>query len=138
MKIYFAASIRGGRDDAGLYAQLIESLKNYGMVLTEHLGLGKEKLSSYGEADLADKEIYNRDTILINEADVVVAEVSTPSLGVGYELGYAEGKGKKILCLYRPQVSKRLSAMVNGNGNLKVVEYTDLAQALTAIDNFLK
>lgn len=34
---------------------------------------------------------------------VVVAEVTQPSLGVGYELGRAVALGKQILCLFRPQ-----------------------------------
>jgi hypothetical protein len=37
----------------------------------------------------------------LKEADVIVAEVSTPSLGVGYEIGKAEDMGKRILCLYK-------------------------------------
>ena len=38
MKIYFAGSIRGGRGDAEIYAQIIEFLQGYGEVLTEHIG----------------------------------------------------------------------------------------------------
>lgn len=34
---------------------------------------------------------------------MVVAEVTQPSLGVGYELGWAVALGKPILCLFRPQ-----------------------------------
>lgn len=38
MKIYFCGSIRAGRQDADLYARLIEQLRAYGTVLTEHVG----------------------------------------------------------------------------------------------------
>ena len=38
MKIYFAGSIRGGRDDAEIYYQIIEFLREYGEILTEHVG----------------------------------------------------------------------------------------------------
>jgi 2'-deoxynucleoside 5'-phosphate N-hydrolase len=38
MKIYFAGSIRGGRDDWSLYLEIIERLKEYGEILTEHIG----------------------------------------------------------------------------------------------------
>lgn len=34
---------------------------------------------------------------------MVVAEVTQPSLGVGYELGRAVAFNKRILCLFRPQ-----------------------------------
>lgn len=38
---------------------------------------------------------------------VVVAEVTQPSLGVGYELGRAVTMGKKIFCLFRPSSGRR-------------------------------
>ena len=37
-KVYFCGSIRGGRDDAELYKRIIEQIKQYGTVLTEHVG----------------------------------------------------------------------------------------------------
>lgn len=58
----------------------------------------------------------------LQEADVVVAEVTTPSLGVGYEIGKAEEK-KRVLCLYREQDGKRLSAMISGNPQIRVEKY---------------
>ena len=47
MKIYFAGSIRGGRDDKELYSQIIKLLSDYGTVLTEHIG--SNGLSVMGE-----------------------------------------------------------------------------------------
>ena len=38
MTIYFAASISGGRGDQAIYLQIIELLRSYGTVLTEHFG----------------------------------------------------------------------------------------------------
>ncbi|MEX1014904.1 MAG: nucleoside 2-deoxyribosyltransferase, partial [Candidatus Paceibacterota bacterium] len=81
MKIYFAGSIRGGRDDKDLYFEIIKLLGNYGEVLTEHIG--DSNLSVSKEGDSGDRYIYNRDMIWLNEADIVIAEVTTPSLGVG-------------------------------------------------------
>ena len=80
MKIYFAGSIRGGRDDQELYMRLIQELGKYGTVLTEHIG--DKTLSALGES-VDEKFIFERDMQWVGEADVVVAEVSTPSLGVG-------------------------------------------------------
>ena len=45
--------------------------------------------------------------IIINYISVIVAEVTQPSLGVGYEIGRAYAMNKPILCLYRPQPEKR-------------------------------
>ena len=38
MQIYFAGSIRGGRGDRDVYLNIIQYLKDYGTVLTEHIG----------------------------------------------------------------------------------------------------
>ena len=62
----------------------------------------------------------------VRESDVVVAEVTTVSLGVGYEIGFAEQIGKRVICLYRPQAERRLSAMILGNTKLTVVEYQSI------------
>lgn len=134
MKIYFAGSIRGGRDDKDIYLQIIELLKTYGDVLTEHIG--NSELTSYGES-ISDEFIYNRDMKWLNGADVVVAEVTTPSLGVGYEIGKAESN-KPVLCIYRKIENKRVSAMLAGNSNLLVKEYSDLATLTPIFANFFK
>ncbi|MDO8530189.1 MAG: nucleoside 2-deoxyribosyltransferase [bacterium] len=135
MKIYFAGSIRGGRDDKELYLQIIELLSKYGTVLTEHIG--DKELTHMGEISNTVEFIYNRDMVWLNESDVVVAEVTTPSLGVGYELSKAEGQ-KKILCLFREQQGKSLSAMVAGNKNMKVEVYKDLSDIEKILENFFK
>lgn len=136
MKIYFAGSIRGGRENRGLYFQLIQRLSKYGQVLTEHVG--DKEITELGESDQSDEYIYNRDMSWLQEAEVVIAEVSTPSLGVGYEIRKTEEMGKRILCLYRNQWDKRLSAIISGNKNVRVAEYENLEQAFGYIEDFLK
>jgi nucleoside 2-deoxyribosyltransferase len=121
MKIYFAGSITGGRDDSALYAKIISILSRHGKVLTEHIG--HSNISAMGETDVTPEYIYERDAAWLAEADVLVAEVTTTSLGVGYEIGLAESLHKKILCLYRPSTGKRLSSMIGGNKKLKVKQY---------------
>lgn len=133
MKIYFAGSIRGGRDDKGLYLEIINLLERYGKVLTEHIG--DKALSALGEDGPTDKYIYERDMAWLNAADVVIAEVTTPSLGVGYEIGKMEGK-KPILCVYREQDGKRVSAMIGGNGNLKLKRYKNTADLQRILKEF--
>lgn len=124
MKIYFAGSIRGGRQDAGLYQDIIKELSRYGEVLTEHLGdlaLGK------GGQDLPSSQIWEQDMNWLKSADLVVAEVTTPSLGVGYELGQARSLGVPALCLFRPGVGGSLSAMIAGDDYFEIVEYAELS-----------
>jgi nucleoside 2-deoxyribosyltransferase len=135
MKIYFAGSIRGGRDDKDLYAQIIQKLESYGTVLTEHIG--DKTLSALGEQGPSDVYIYERDMNWLNESDIVVAEVTNPSLGVGYEIGQMEGK-KPILCLFREQDEKRLSAMIGGNTQLHVQKYKTIEDIDNILDGFFK
>ena len=136
MKIYFAGAIRGGREDAKFYFNIIHYLEKFGAVLTEHVG--SAKLSEKGEISQTDNDIFQRDLNWLQSADVVVAEVSTPSLGVGYELGIAEKLKIPVLCLYRPIKGKRLSAMINGNEKFQCRAYQGLDEAKTHINNFLK
>jgi nucleoside 2-deoxyribosyltransferase len=84
----------------------------YGRVLTE---------------EGSDREIHDRDLAWLKEADCLVAEVTTPSLGVGYEIGRAVEWGKPILCLYRRSCSRALSAMIAGSGGVKLRDYENTA-----------
>lgn len=75
----------------------------------------------------SDKHIHDRDMAWLLNSDAVVAEVTQPSLGVGYEIGRAIDNNKKILCLFRPDSGKYLSAMIRGaiGENLKVKDYKE-------------
>ncbi len=135
MKIYFAGSIRGGREDAALYFQIIEYLKTFADVLTEHIG--DPSLTSVGDDGPNDKFIHDRDLDWLKSSDVLVAEVTTVSMGVGYEIGRAVQAGKKVLCLFRPNSGKNLSAMISGCDDLELINYETLEEAQKAISNFL-
>ena len=135
LKIYFAGSIRGGRADAALYAELITYLQTKGEVLTEHIGI--PDLTANGEAGLSDLDIYNRDMTWLLSSDIIVAEVTHPSLGVGFEIAKATSAGKRVLCLYRTEPDKRLSAMIAGCNDVTVASYQTLNEAKHIIDNYL-
>jgi len=135
MKIYFAGSIRGGREDRDRYHSLIKHLSQQGEVLSEHIG--EESLSASGEKDEENVVIHRRDMDWLFAADAMVAEVSTPSLGVGYEIGRAVENQKPVLCLYRLGSPKKLSAMIAGSPELTVVSYSALQEACDAINTFL-
>jgi len=136
IKIYFAGSIRGGSEDRDCYHSLIHHLSKQGEVLSEHIG--NESLSALGENDGGDAMIHRRDMEWLFTADAVVAEVSTPSLGVGYEIGRALENQKPVLCLYRLDSPKKLSAMIAGSPDLTVVHYATLQEAFNSIDFFLQ
>jgi nucleoside 2-deoxyribosyltransferase len=109
--IYFAASIRGGRAMQIDYAQQIGFLNTIGTVLTEHIA--SAALTERGD-ELPSDTIYARDIAMINLAAVVVAEVTVPSLGVGFEICYALEHKKPVICMCRLDYKDRLSAMIGG------------------------
>ena len=137
MKIFFSGPIRGGREDVHIYKKIIELLKNYGELLNEFNA--DENLEEREEkAKVSDEEIHANDVRLINECDILVAEISTPSIGVGYEIGIAESLNKRILCLFRKSKGSRLSAMINGNERIVVFEYETIQDLKLKIKNFFK
>ena len=131
MKIYFAASIRGGRDDMLIYSELIKLLQKYGTVLTEHVA--DKNLNDFGESSLDDEKIHDRDMNWLLESDIVIAEVTNPSLGVGYEIGRAIENDKKVVCLYKVKENKKISAMILGSNKIKSFNYHNLHE----LENFL-
>jgi nucleoside 2-deoxyribosyltransferase len=136
MKIYFAGSIRGGRDDVALYRQIITLLEQYGQVLTEHVA--NTGLTPAGEEGLSDEAIYARDMAWLTQADVVVAEVTIPSHGVGYEIARAEVMGKPVLCIYRPSTGRHLSAMLAGSPAPHCEAYAAVEELVPILEHFLK
>ena len=134
-KVYFADSIRGGRQDADLYKRIIEYIQGNHIVLTEHVGdLSKSKTEGLPNQEVA---IYEQDTAWLREADVVIAECTTPSLGVGYELAYAEARGIPVHIFYnKPRAN--LSAMLTGDKYFQIHPYATEEEIYPVLDIVLK
>jgi 2'-deoxynucleoside 5'-phosphate N-hydrolase len=137
MKIYFATSISGEQnvDSEETNIALINYLKNFGEVLTEHFS--NPEFKGKGETELSNKAIHDRDLNWLLSADIIVAEASNISLGVGYEIGRAVEHNKRILCL-RKKSEKRLSAMISGCNSLMLKEYSDIEEAKNTIKYFFQ
>ena len=135
-RIYFAGSIRGGRKLAGSYRELITILQSHGKVYTEHVGNDIAIDSDY--ENLTDAQIYERDMDWIRNSDLMVAEVSVPSLGVGYEIATALNRGIPVLCLYNKNAGHALSAMISGCNETDVKEYASARQAEEIINRFIE
>jgi nucleoside 2-deoxyribosyltransferase len=132
-KIYFAGSIRGGRVDADLYRRMIEYMQKTDTVLTEHVGSPHLNLMEQGKRDV---EIYDQDTAWLRESDMVIAECTCPSLGVGYELAYAERFGKPCHIFY-DRSKTQLSAMLTGDSYFHIHPYTSEEEIFSALDEIL-
>ena len=136
MNIYFSCSITGGRQDEAVYQAIVGALLAAGhQVPTAHLS-GSNVMDLEAAADPG--EIYHRDVAWVNGCDAVVAEVSTPSHGVGYEIALALLSGKPVLCCYHR--GKKVSKMILGNDlpNLTLAPYDTPQQALAAVTAFLE
>lgn len=134
-KVYFCGSIRGGREDAALYRETIAFIKETDIVLTEHIGdMSKSALEQGRNKDAL---IYNQDTGWLKECDVVIAECTRPSLGVGYELAYAENLGKPVYIFYRHQETQ-LSAMLTGDPYFHISSYEKKEELFAKIREILE
>ncbi len=136
MKLYFSCSLTGGRQDQPVYAALVRHLLAAGhTVLTAHLAAS----DVMDEEKAVDPEaVYERDTAWVEACEAMIAEVSTPSHGVGYEIAYALDRGKPVLCCYR--AGAPVSKMILGNTapGMTVRAYHEVAEALQAADEFLR
>jgi hypothetical protein len=135
MNLYFSCSLTGGRDDEPIYAAIVNHLLRLGHeVPTSHLA--RPEVMDL-EQVVEPRDVYRRDLAWIGACDALVAEVSTPSHGVGYEIAFALGLAKPVLCCYRR--GTRVSKMITGNDSpgLTVLPYGDLDEALRGIDGFL-
>ena len=135
MKIYFSGSISGGREHEASYQHLVAHLQAQGhAVLSAHVA---DPIALERERDSVPREVFERDVKWVEECEAMIAEVSTPSLGVGYEYGLAVQLGKPVLCVYRSGL--RMSKMITGNPapNLIVAMYSSQAELDTITDRFL-
>jgi len=136
MNVYFSCSLTGGRNDEATYGTIVAHLLAQGHeVPTAHLA--EPKVMEL-ERVIEPGEVYARDIEWIRDCDALVAEVSTPSHGVGYEVAFALSLHKPVLCCF--QNGARVSKMITGNDSpgLRVAGYENVDQALRAIDGFLQ
>jgi nucleoside 2-deoxyribosyltransferase len=136
MNIYFACSITGGREFESIYQSLMAALLADGHEIpTAHLA---ESTVVALEAVVAAREVYERDVTWIRIARALIAEVSVPSHGVGYEISFALNEGKPVLCLY--QQGRKISKMISGNPHprLSVRSYRDPPEAINLAREFIK
>src|SRR5689334_19464077 len=135
MNIYFACSITGGREFESVYQVIMKAL------LEDHHEVPTAHLADTGvaaiEGEIAPLDVYLRDINWIRASDVLIAEVSVPSHGVGYEIGFALGLGKPVLALY--EEGRKISKMISGNPdpNLSVHAYKNPEEAVIVIRKFL-
>ncbi len=136
MNIYFACSITGGREFESIYQEIVAALTKDGHEIpTSHLAKSE---AVENERLLTPRDVYERDVNWIKNCDALVAEVSIPSHGVGYEIGFALNIGKPVLCLHHKE--RKVSKMITGNPDpaLTVCSYSSIEEAVSQIHTFLQ
>jgi hypothetical protein len=135
MNIYFSCSITGGRNEQKVYKSIVDHLLEAGHeVPTAHLS----DANVTGLEVVVDPiDVFERDYRWVNQCDALIAEVSTPSHGVGYEVALALELVKPVLCLYLQ--GARVSKMITGNTKptIQVTTYQTESEALALVDEFL-
>ncbi|WP_394698000.1 nucleoside 2-deoxyribosyltransferase [uncultured Methanolobus sp.] len=133
MNVFLSASIRGGRDMLSTYIEMCNYLQDSGHdVLSWHVADPElEKTESL----LTEQEIYIRDMELLEKSHCMIAEVSTPSIGIGYEISSALHRELPVLCLHTPDAN--VSAMILGDKRIITKEYDSGNAMKEKIDVFL-
>ena len=88
----------------------VKGALNYQVSLLDHTLVHFFFLELYNPIP-GEQGIHDRDVELLEQSHVIVAEVTQPSLGVGYEIGRAVAMNKPILAMYRPQASDFINKM---------------------------
>lgn len=121
MKVYFGASFSLDRSLLPVYQEVVEDLKKIGhAVVSEHV---INPLAPIGEG-LAPKDLFERETKLIDEADCMVADVTLPSWGTAFLMEHALSKGKPVLALFYKEAATPLPFMIAGHPDLYVAHYS--------------
>lgn len=137
--VYFAISISGGRDNLETGKEIVKLLKekfNF-EVLSEHVV--KDDAWKY-DSQFPTQHVFERDMKWIEESVCLIAEVSSPSLGVGYEISHALNLKKPVLCLVKKDVDDKLSKIIRGNTStyIRVVSYKNIKDIESIIRLFVK
>ena len=117
MRIYLACTVRGERGGVLAGRAICERLEAHGHeVLTTHL-LADDVESA--ESALTEEQVYRRDLEWLSQCDVLVAEASGSSYGVGFEVGYVLGRarvtGQRVLLVYDEARRHAVSRLITGN-----------------------
>ncbi|MCX7918662.1 MAG: nucleoside 2-deoxyribosyltransferase [bacterium] len=128
MNIYLSGAIAAGRQKVAVYQRIAGIVYSLGHKITSPQ-VFDPNVTDDGKGEPADPtQIFLRDMQQLAESELVIAEISIPSLGVGYEIATAIHQNKPVLCLYdiAESAKQRISAIIRGNPSplLTVQGYT--------------
>ncbi len=130
--LYFACPVRGRSDGAVDLGAVMDVVAEFGEVLTEHLRVAEDL-----RARLADGAIHRRQMDWLLASDAVVAEITAPSHGVGYEVAIAVEREIPVLALRHVSATHGLSAMFGGDDRVHVEVYERPEDVRSLLRRFL-
>lgn len=138
MKIYFTASTSVNGELAPSYKQIVTYIKNHHATLTSGEQIIKKEMLDEDKL-LGSKQIFERQNKRIEESDLIIAETSKPSLGVGGEIVYALSLGKPVLALINTTFEDTISPMLVGNPSDNLyIEYYDQDNLRHKVHDFIQ
>ena len=120
LKAYVALPIVHA-DNLEFNKEYVNIVENCGLVVLSKWVSGEV----YGPI-LSPKEVFKRDLGMVVKADLLIADVTKPSHGVGMEIMYAYINNKKIIATYHR--GSKLSALIRGMPGIHLVEYSDIKE----------
>jgi hypothetical protein len=136
MKVYFAAAVSLDRTMLPVYRQIVEEIKRLGhSLVNEHI---VDPDMPIGD-NLSASALYKRETILIDKADAMIADVTMPSWGTAFLMEHAISSDKPALALYYKDADKPLPMMIEGHPEVYVAHYTksNIRTVLKNLDYFV-
>jgi nucleoside 2-deoxyribosyltransferase len=137
MRIYLACTVRGDRGAVAGLRSLVVSLEAAGhTILTKHL---LDDNVEGAESALTERAVYERDIEWLEACDILIADASGSSFGVGFEVGYVLGRSdrtdQRVVLLYRADRRDQISRLIVGNAHPRcsVVSYEDGSELLRVV-----
>jgi hypothetical protein len=123
--IYLACTVRGDRGGVLAGRAICARLQHHGhTVLTTHLLADDVETA---ESQLSEHDVFRRDLKWLTACDVLVAEASGSSYGVGFEVGYVLGRartsGQRVVLLYDTARRDKISRLITGNDDAACVTF---------------
>ena len=117
MQIYLACTVRGDRGAIAGLRSLVASLEDAGhTILTKHL---LDDNVEGAESALTERAVYERDIEWLEACDILIADASGSSFGVGFEVGYVLGRSdrthQRVVLLYHAGRRDQISRLIVGN-----------------------
>jgi nucleoside-diphosphate-sugar epimerase len=138
MRIYLACTVRGDRGGVLAGRAICERLQHHGHeVLTTHLLRDDVETA---ESQLTERDVFARDLDWLSGCDVLVAEASGSSYGVGFEVGYVLGRaaqtGQRVVLLYNAERRHAVSRLITGNADAActTLAYSSIDELVGLID----